>query len=401
MEKRRKKLGTLLVEEQVISKPQLDEALSHQQETGGILGSILVERGFVEVNVLLPLLARHYAGLQFTLADCKISENVIRLLSASVANEFIAMPINANSYEVTLAMANPMNDRAVLALAAHLGRRVKPVFCAKNTILRALAIHYGSVVHKDSAVTKAIHSFPHPPPRYTFETFVVGDANREAYQASETAGDYPGTAHNPLLIYGDVGHGKSHMLCAIGTRCRDRDRAKNVAWLPAAELEREITESIEKNTVRDFRARYQHADVLLLDDIQFLAGRRGVQQEFARLFGILCSQGKQIAVTSDRPIGELDVLIEDIRSQFVMGTEVVVGTTSVALKTAILMAKQKDIAAKLSDDLVAELARDLPDDIRYLEGALRNLSLRLSLSADEPTVEIMRRMLKQMGTLSS
>ncbi len=312
--KERKKLGKLLVEEKVISKPQLDEALCLQQETGGILGNILIERGFIEVNVLLPLLARHYAGLQFTLADCRISEDVIRLLPAAVANEFIAMPINANSYDVTLAMANPMNDRALLALSAHLGCRVKPVFCAKNTLLRALAIHYGSVVIQDHEIAEAIHSFPHPPPRYTFETFIVGDANREAYQASETAGDYPGTAHNPLLIYGDVGHGKSHMLCAIGTRCRARDRSSNVAWLPAAELEREITESIEKNAVENFRAKYQHVDVLLLDDIQFLVGRHGVQQEFARLFGLLCSQGKQIAVTSDRPIWELGVLIEETRS---------------------------------------------------------------------------------------
>jgi chromosomal replication initiator protein len=144
---------------------------------------------------------------------------------------------------------------------------------------------------------------------------------------------------------------------------------------------------------------YQRADVLLLDDIQFLARGSAVQQEFARLFALLGSQGRQIAVTSDRPLSELDALVEELRSQFSAGASVKVGVASVALKTAILMAKQKGSPMRLSDNLIAELARALPDDIRYLEGTLRNLSVRLALSGERATADTIRRMLRQMGTI--
>ena len=161
----------------------------------------------------------------------------------------------------------------------------------------------------------------------------------------------------------------------------------------------ELTEAIENHQVNEFKGKYQRADVLLLDDIQFLAERRGVQQEFAKLFHLLCSQGRQIAVTSDRPLGELDVLIEETRSQFSNGVAVRVGTTSEALKTAILMTKQKGASIRLPDLLIAELARSLPDDIRYLEGALRNLNLRLSISQEKPSMGTIRRILAEMGNI--
>jgi chromosomal replication initiator protein len=117
------------------------------------------------------------------------------------------------------------------------------------------------------------------------------------------------------------------------------------------------------------------------------------------LFALLGSQGRQIAVTSDRPLSELDALVEELRSQFSAGASVKVGVASVALKTAILMAKQKGSPMRLSDNLIAELARALPDDIRYLEGTLRNLSVRLALSGERATADTIRRMLRQMGTI--
>jgi chromosomal replication initiator protein DnaA len=400
MPRRRKKLGKLLVEEEVITENQLNEALKVQEETGGILGNILVEQGFVEVNVLLPLLARHYARLQFTLADCRISDDVVNLLPASLATKYVAMPIDADTHHVTVAMSNPMNDRAVQALATHLHRRVRPVMCTKQVLQKALTLHYGRAVSDEAFGGDTAYTFPQPPPHYTFESLVVGDANREAYQVTEVAGDFPGTTHNPLVICGDVGHGKTHMLCAIGNRARSRERSRRIAWLPAAELEHEVTLAIETGQVDAFHDKYHQVDILLLDDIQFLAERRGVQQEFGRLFGLLCSQGRQIAVSSDRPPQALSVLVEEVRTQFATGTVVRIGTTSVALKTAILMAKQKGITAKLSDQLLAELAKELPDDIRYLEGTLRNLNLRLSISGKEPTMEVLRRMLEDMGAIT-
>jgi chromosomal replication initiator protein DnaA len=399
MERERKKLGDLLVDERIIDENQLEEALRLQEENGGILGNILVERGFVEESVLVPLLARHYAGLLPTIADCRISDHVISLLPASMARAHLAMPINAATDRVTVAMADPMNDAAVEALASYLRRKVRPVMCPRDTMLKALATHYGPAVSEDVSEAKAPPLFPLPPPAFAFESFVVGDSNRMAYLAAEAAGDFPGTTHNPLFIHGEVGHGKTHLLCSIGNRALGRDPSRHIAWLPAVELERQLVDATEKHRVHGLRAMYQRADVLLLDDIQFLARGSAVQQEFARLFALLGSQGRQIAVTSDRPLSELDALVEELRSQFSAGASVKVGVASVALKTAILMAKQKGSPMRLSDNLIAELARALPDDIRYLEGTLRNLSVRLALSGERATADTIRRMLRQMGTI--
>lgn len=402
----RRKLGTLLVEEGVITQDQLAEALQVQRETGEILGNILVERGLVEESKLLQLLARHYAGLQLTLAYCRIGQEIVSLVPAPMARELLAMPISATPDRVIVAMANPMDNRTVQALASHIGRRVWPVLCPREALERAIDVHYGIEGETiEAAVPSDVRAlpqpFPRPPADFTFEAFVVGDSNREAYRAAEIAGQSPGTELNPLLIYGEAGHGKTHLLCAVGNRALEDNPSRLVAWFPATELERELTEAIEETRVDSFHARYGRADVLLLDDIHFLARGRGVQQEFARLFGFLCSQGRQIAATSDRPAEELDVLVDDIRTHFSSGAAVRVNTASFALKTAILMAKQKLCGTTLPDELVVELATSLPDDIRHIEGALRNLAVRLALSGEEPTPEVMRKLLGQMGAVPS
>lgn len=396
MKQERKRLGTMLVEEQIITEHQLKEALQYQHRTGQILGNILVELGFVEESVLLPLLARHYARLQPTLADCKISADIVNMMPAAMAHEYQAMPIGAAFDQVTVAFSNPMNDRAVQSISAYLRRRVRPVLCPRDTLNRAIVLHYGPAVAASPLAATPAPVFPQPPPALSFETFVVGDANRAIFLAAEEAAEYPGTTRNPLLIYGEVGHGKTHLLCAIGNRALSRDPSRCVAWLPATEVEHELTEAIETKSVESFHARYQRADILLLDDIQFLARHRGVQQEFAKLFRLLCAQGKQVAATSDRPLEEVEVLLDEVRTQFSGGVAVHVGTASVALKTAIIMAKQKRSETRLPDALIAELARELPDDIRYLEGTLRNLSLRLAISGDMPTLETIRKHLAIM-----
>jgi chromosomal replication initiator protein DnaA len=400
MAQERKKLGTLLVDQRVISQDQLDRALRVQEENGGMLGHVLVELGFIEESILLPLLARHYAGLVPTIADCRISEEVVGMLPAAVARRHLAMPINATAERVTVAMADPMDHGAVNELAIHLRHPVRPVMCPRETMLKALASHYGPAKGEERREPGIGPLFPQPPPSFTFGSFIVGDANRMAYLAAEAAGDFPGTTHNPLFIHGEVGHGKTHLLCAIGNRALARDRSRQVAWLSATDLEQQLAEAIENHRVHGFHATYQRADLLLLDDIQFLARGHAVQQEFARLFGMLCSQGRQIVVTGDRPVTELSVLVDELRSQFSSGAVVRVGVASVALKTAILLAKQKGTPIRLSDNVVEELAEALPDDIRYLEGTLRNLSIRLALSGETPSSETIRRMLHHMGTLA-
>jgi chromosomal replication initiation ATPase DnaA len=401
----RRRLGTLLVEEGVITQEQLDEALQLQRETGEILGNILVERNLVEESKLLQLLARHYAGLQLTLAYCRIGQEIVSLVPASMARELLAMPISATPDRVIVAMANPMDNRTVQTLASHIGRRVWPVLCPREALERAIDVHYGTHGEPVGVVTPAEEGvlpqpFPRPPADFTFEAFVVGDSNRDAYRAAKAAGESPGTELNPLLIYGEAGHGKTHLLCAVGNQALEHNPSRLVAWFPATELERELIEAIEENRVDSFHAKYGRADVLLLDDIHFLARGRGVQQEFGRLFGFLCEQGRQIAATSDRPVEDLDVLLDDIRTHFSSGAAVRVNTASFALKTAILMTKQKLCGTTLPDDLVVELATSLPDDIRHIEGALRNLAVRLALSGEEPTPEVMRKLLAQMGAVS-
>jgi chromosomal replication initiator protein len=205
-------------------------------------------------------------------------------------------------------------------------------------------------------------------PRYQFTTFVVGTANRLAYAAAEEVVRAPGERYNPLLIYGGVGLGKTHLLHAIGHRVRAAGR--RVAYVTAERFTNEIIEAIRLRTTHEFRRRYRAVDVLLVDDVQFIAGKDSTEEEFFHTFNTLHEQDKQIVLSSDRVPSAMSHLHDRLRSRFAWGLIADIAPPDYEHRVEILRAKAREQAAELSDEVLDLLARPACESIRALEGAL-------------------------------
>ncbi|MEG2382605.1 MAG: DnaA/Hda family protein, partial [Oscillospiraceae bacterium] len=151
---------------------------------------------------------------------------------------------------------------------------------------------------------------------YTFDQFIVGNSNKFAHAAAVAVADNPGMAYNPLFIYGNSGLGKTHLLLSIGQKIHERDSAAKIAYVKGDDFTNQMVQSIKENTQADFRNKYRYVDLLLVDDIQFIAGKIGVQEEFFHTFNNLYESGKQIVITSDRPPMEMVKLEDRLRTRF-------------------------------------------------------------------------------------
>ena len=226
-------------------------------------------------------------------------------------------------------------------------------------------------------------------PRYTFENFVVGASNRLAHAASLAVAESPARAYNPLFLYGGVGLGKTHLLQAIGASVQER--GLNVLYVSSEEFTNDLINSIRTHTTAAFRERYRQIDVLLIDDIQFIAGKESTQEEFFHTFNTLHGQDKQIVITSDRPPKAMLTLETRLRSRFEGGLIVDVQLPDVETRIAILKSKA-DRARRHVDQRIMELiAQQVQSNIRELEGALTRVLAFADLSGmplDEKLVSV-------------
>lgn len=208
-------------------------------------------------------------------------------------------------------------------------------------------------------------------PRYTFDTFVVGASNRLAHAASLAVAENPAKAYNPLFLYGRVGLGKTHLLRAIGNAASQLGLA--VLYVSSEEFTNDLIHAIRTHTTQAFREKYRRTDVLLIDDIQFIAGKESTQEEFFHTFNTLHGQNKQIVITSDRSPKGLMTLEERLRSRFEWGLIADIQSPDYETRLAILRSNAERIGRAVDDDVLGTIAQRMQSNIRELEGALNRI----------------------------
>jgi chromosomal replication initiator protein len=220
-------------------------------------------------------------------------------------------------------------------------------------------------------------------PRYTFDTYVVGSGNRLAHAACQAVAEKPARAYNPLFLYGGVGLGKTHLLHAIGNACHAD--GLNVLYVSSEEFTNDMINAIRTHTTQAFREKYRSADVLLVDDIQFIAGKESTQEEFFHTFNTLHGQDKQIIVSSDRPPKSLVTLEERLRSRFEWGLSADIQAPDFETRLAILRSKAERTGRHISDEILESVAKQIQSNIRELEGALNRIIAFADLSGSALT----------------
>jgi chromosomal replication initiator protein len=210
-------------------------------------------------------------------------------------------------------------------------------------------------------------------PKYTFEKFVVGSCNQFAHAAAKATAETPGTTYNPLFIYGGVGLGKTHLMHAIGHSIKSRSPHMRVAYITSERFMNELINAIRFNRTPAFRDKYRSIDVLLMDDVQFMAGKERTQEEFFHTFNTLHNGQKQIIVTSDCPPREIPTLEERLHSRFEWGLIADLDTPDLETKVAILKRKAEMDGIELEDDVAIYIAGKVKSNVRELEGSLVRL----------------------------
>jgi chromosomal replication initiator protein len=232
--------------------------------------------------------------------------------------------------------------------------------------------------------------------RYTFSNFIVGSANRLAHAASLSVAERPGHAYNPLFLYGGVGLGKTHLMHAVGNQVIAKFPRKKVVYATSERFTNEFITSIQQGKIDEFRARYRRIDLLLIDDIQFIADKERTQEEFFHTFNTIHEDGKQIVLTSDRPPKAIQSLEERLRSRFEWGLIADLTAPDLETRIAILRAKAEEAAVSITSDVIEFIARKVVSNIRELEGALNRIVAYASMGGMPITIELAQAVLSNV-----
>lgn len=238
-------------------------------------------------------------------------------------------------------------------------------------------------------------------PKYTFESFVVGKGSELAYAAAQAVVARPGVAYNPLFVYGGVGLGKTHLIQAVGNELLKTSPATQIMYVSAEKFSNDFIHSIKDRTAKDFQTRYRHIDLLLIDDIQFIAGKEGTQESFFHTFNELHQANKQVILTSDRPPKAIPALEDRLKSRFEWGMIADISAPDFETKVAILAKKCTEKNFQLPEKILQAIASNNQTNIRELEGALNKIIVFHQLKNMSPTIESVKSLLSSLGNFSA
>jgi len=248
-----------------------------------------------------------------------------------------------------------------------------------------------TVVHPGEGMTE-------PADRYTFDDFVTGTGNRFAHAAALSVAETPAKSYNPLFIYGDAGLGKTHLLRAIENYVHTHYPHFSVRYVSTETFLNEFVDAIRQNTTIQFKRRYREIDVLLVDDIQFVEGKEGLQEEFFHTFNTLHQANRQIVLTSDRPPDSIPTLEDRLRSRFKMGLITDIQPPDIETRLAILQKKAENSRQVVPPDVLLFIAERVKDNIRELEGALIRVTAYANLTGESLTIDLTQRVLGDLLT---
>ena len=231
---------------------------------------------------------------------------------------------------------------------------------------------------------------------YTFDQFIVGNSNKFAHAAAIAVADKPGESFNPLFIYGNSGLGKTHLLLSIGQKIHEKDPSAKIVYVKGDEFMNQMVQSIKDNTQAEFRNKYRYVDLFLVDDIQFIAGKLGVQEEFFHTFNNLWEAGKQIVITSDRPPIEMVKLEDRLRTRFEGGLMADIQSPDLETRMAIIRNKASQLGMTLPDEVVEYIANEIKSNIRQIEGVVKRLTAYNSIMHETIDISIAKRAVKDV-----
>ena len=231
---------------------------------------------------------------------------------------------------------------------------------------------------------------------YTFDNFIVGASNKFAHAACIAVADRPAQAYNPLFIYGPSGLGKTHLLYAITNELKKKIHNIRVIYIKGEDFTNQMIDSMSRQSMTEFRDKYRSCDVLLIDDIHFIAGKTSTQEEFFNTFNALHEAGKQIIMTSDRPPREIKTLEERLRTRFEWGLIADIQPPDLELRTAIIKKKAEVFKVSIPEDVLTFLAENLRSNIRQIEGAIKKLGAKSFLTGRLVTMEVARSCISEL-----
>lgn len=253
---------------------------------------------------------------------------------------------------------------------------------------------------EDIKNTNSKTKYPNLNPKYTFDTFVIGNSNRFAHAACVAVAESPARAYNPLFLYGGVGLGKTHLMHAIGHHIMNQKKDPKVVYVSSEKFTNELINSIKDDKNEEFRNKYRNVDVLLIDDIQFIAGKERTQEEFFHTFNSLHEANRQIIISSDRPPKEIPTLEDRLRSRFEMGLITDIQAPDFETRIAILRKKAQMENLDVPNEVMTYIAKNIKSNIRELEGALTRVVAYSSLTNRIISYELASEALKDITTNS-